>query len=145
MNADEDYGFDVAGFLHLPQVLTDAEVKACNKAIDAVGQEEGMLQKLLQHPVLQRYLESLCGPEFAMDQPPSVVANAPNTATGVRLLGHDPERNRRLRYVNYAETRISHGIRVVWALSPRPEEGGIVLVPASHTRSMTPPAEFLNG
>ena len=32
MNADEDYGFDVAGFLPLPQVLTGAEVEACNKA-----------------------------------------------------------------------------------------------------------------
>ncbi len=28
MNADEDYGFDVTGFLHLPRVLSAAEVAA---------------------------------------------------------------------------------------------------------------------
>ncbi len=144
MNADEDYGFDVAGFLHLPQVLTDAELEACNKAVDAVGQEE-VFQKLQQHPVLHSYLESLCGPEFILDQPPSVVADASDKVTRVALKGHEPERDRRLRYVNYAETRISFGVRVVWALSPTPEEGGVVLVRASHTRSTTPPTEFLSG
>ena len=43
MNADEDYGFDVSGYLHVPQVLTPDEVAACNEAIDAVGRSEGML------------------------------------------------------------------------------------------------------
>ena len=40
MNADEDYGFDIAGFIHLQQVLTREEVAACNKAID--DQADGM-------------------------------------------------------------------------------------------------------
>jgi ectoine hydroxylase-related dioxygenase (phytanoyl-CoA dioxygenase family) len=144
MNADEDYGFDVAGFLHLPQVLTSAEVEACNKAIDAAVREEDMFQQLQQHPVLQSYLESLCGPDFALDQSPSIVANASDKAEVV-LKDHDPERNRRLRYVNYSETRTCHGVRIMWALAPTPTEGDIVLVPASHTRSTTPPAGFLNG
>ena len=62
MNADEDYGFDVFGFIHIPQALTPAEVDACNQALDAVGGEEGGLldsphgdpfRALQQHPVLQ--------------------------------------------------------------------------------------------
>ena len=43
LNADEDYGFDVAGFLHVRQALSAGEVAACNEAIDAVGRDEGML------------------------------------------------------------------------------------------------------
>ena len=43
MNKDEDYGFDVAGYLHIPQLLSADEIEACNRAIDAVGREDGML------------------------------------------------------------------------------------------------------
>ena len=153
MNSDEDYGFDVAGFLHLPQVLTVAEVEACNRAIDAVGRDEGMLEwgtpwgdafrALQEHPVLVGILESLCGPGFAMDSPPSMVAPGAD-GTAVPLAAGDPEGNRRLRYVNRAGVRLCHGVRVVWALAtPSEGEGGLVLVPASHNRRMEPPAEFL--
>ena len=44
MNSDQDYGFDVAGFIRLPQVLTAEEMQACTQAIDAVGRDEGMLE-----------------------------------------------------------------------------------------------------
>ena len=37
MNADEDYGFDVAGFLHVPGALSAAEVAACSEALDDAG------------------------------------------------------------------------------------------------------------
>ena len=36
------YGFDVWGFLHLPQVLTAVEVAAWTRAIDAVGRADGI-------------------------------------------------------------------------------------------------------
>ena len=71
LNADEDYGFDVAGFLHIRDVLTAEQVEACNKAIDAMGQQDGILEwppphgepfLALQNPVLQKYVEALCGP-----------------------------------------------------------------------------------
>ena len=155
MNADDDYGFDVAGFLHLRQVLTAAEVEACNEAIDAVGRQDGMLEwpapyseafrALQQHPSLQDYLEALCGPDLVMDQLPSMVAAGADASAVVPLTAGDPERNRRLRYVNYADVRICHGVRVIWALAPTPADGGIVLVPASHRRSVEPPTDFLNG
>ena len=84
MNKDEDYGFDVAGYLHIPQLLSADEIEACNQAIDAVGREDGMLdwpepwcdpfRALQEHAVLQPYLESLCGTGFAQDRSPVLVS-----------------------------------------------------------------------
>jgi len=156
MNADQDYGFDVAGFIHLPQVLTTKEIEACNRALDAVGQNEGMLdwpapwgdafRTLQEHSVLIGVLESLCGPGFVIDRLPSMVAAGADGIAGVPLPAGDPADNRRLRYINRKGERICHGVRVVWALAPSiPEEGGVVLVPASHNRGMEPPADFLSG
>ena len=61
MNADEDYGFDIAGFLHLKQVLTAADVVACRQAIDVAGGNGQIEFPAQSHPVLQSYLEALCG------------------------------------------------------------------------------------
>ena len=153
LNADEDYGFDVAGFLHIRDVLTAEQVEACNKAIDAIGQRDGTLGwpplhgepfLALQHPILQKYVEALCGPDFVMDQLPSLVANGAN-ATTVQLTAGDPESNRRLRYMSNGIDRVCHGVRVVLALAPTPDDGGVVVVPASHKRLGEPPSGFLDG
>ena len=90
MNADQDYGFDVAGFIVVPQVLSAEQVQACNQAIDAVGRDEGMLEwpgpsgaafrMLQEHPVLQEILAALCGPDYVLDGPPMGCACA--TACG---------------------------------------------------------------
>jgi hypothetical protein len=123
MNAEEDYGFDVSCFLHLSQVLTPAQVKACTDAIDTVGRKDDMLAwpaphcdpflELRQHPMLCEYLESLCGADFALDQVPSLIADGPEADARLPLQGDDPEHNRRLRYVNFQNTRTSHGVRDV--------------------------------
>jgi len=156
MNAEQDYGFDVAGFLHLPQVLSEGELKACNRAIETVGQTEGMLdwpapwcnsfRVLMEHPVLQDCLKSLCGEGFAVDRAPHLIDAADDQASRVRLFGSDPDRNRRLRYLNDNGMRICHGVRIVWSLAPSTDdEGGIVLVPCSHRRSTEPPTDLLSG
>ena len=152
MNADEDFGFDVSGFIHVPQVLSAAEVAACNAALDAVGEDDGMLEwpapwcdafaALQEHPVLLSYLEALCGPGFAVDRAPAMVQPNGEANGRVPLSAGDPQQNRRLRYINNAETRVSHGVRVVWALAPA-DAGVVVLVPASHQRWFDPPAEVL--
>ena len=110
IDADEDYGFDVAGFIHVPQVLSAADVAACNEAIDAVGRDAGILewpaphcapfQGLQQHPVLTSYLEALCGSGFVMDRPPTLVADGPE-GTVVPLTNGPPEDRRRLQYANH--------------------------------------------
>ena len=155
MNADEDYGFDIAGFIHLHRVLTAEEVNRCSQAIDAIGREEGLLEwptpwsepfrKLQQHPVLKNYLQALCGPDFALEQPPRVVAGSREADGRVTFAAGDPELNRRLRYVCHGEVRVCNGVRVVLALAPTPDQGGLVVVPASHKRDTEPPADFLAG
>ena len=43
MSNEEDYAFDVAGYLHVPGVLSRGEVEALNRALDEAGAPEGML------------------------------------------------------------------------------------------------------
>ncbi|MBI85100.1 MAG: hypothetical protein CMJ81_18045 [Planctomycetaceae bacterium] len=156
MNKEWAYGFDVSGFVHLPGVLTTADVEACNRAIDAVdGNEEGPawtapqgepFRMLMDHPVLKSCLEALCGKGYMVDEQPAMISAGPEAAVGVPLTAGDPERNCRLRYVNQPNGRICHGLRVVWCLEDtRPGEEGIVLVPASHNRRMEPPQKLLSG
>ena len=94
MNAQEDHGFDVYGYLHLSQVLTPAEVETCIQAFEAVGSNGNSpvapIEALLQHPVLTDDLESLCGTGFVEDKPPRHVAVRPGRATGWRW-SNDPE------------------------------------------------------
>lgn len=73
LNADEQYGFDVSGFIHLQQVLTPEEVAACNQAIDEAGEGMPPFQQLLEHPILHNYVKALCGDAHSLDQPPSLV------------------------------------------------------------------------
>ena len=156
MNKEWAYGFDVSGFVHLPGVLTAADVEACNRAIDAVGcNEEGLawtapqgepFRMLMDHPVLKSCLEALCGKGYMVDEQPAMILAGPEAAGGVPLTAGDPERNCRLRYVSQSSGRICHGLRVVWCLeATRPGEEGIVLVPASHNRRTEPLQELLSG
>ena len=43
MSNEENYAFDVAGYLHVPGVLSRGEVEALNRALDEAGAPEGML------------------------------------------------------------------------------------------------------
>src|SRR5438093_40008 len=43
MSNEENYAFDVAGYLHVPGVLSREEVVVLNRALDAAEQAEGML------------------------------------------------------------------------------------------------------
>ena len=148
MNKDEDYGFDVAGYLHIPQLLSADEIEACNRAIDAVGREDGMLdwpepwcapfRALQEHAVLHTYLESFCGTGFAQDSSPVLVSGG----SGV-ISAADAERRRRLRYMYHGGKRVCHGLRVIWALTSPSQEGGILLVPGSHNRWIEPSDEVL--
>ena len=72
MSADEEYGFDVSGFIHLQQVLTPDEVATCNQAIDATGEDMAPLEELVEHPVVHDYVRALCGDDHSLDQPPSL-------------------------------------------------------------------------
>ena len=40
MSNEEDYAFDVAGYLHVPGVLSRGEVAALNRVLDEAGASE---------------------------------------------------------------------------------------------------------
>lgn len=119
MNAEEDYGFDVSGFLHLPQVLTAAEVLACDQA-NRSGRPDGGHARLagttlcpvsgaVDAPGSGRVPGALCGAGFTVDKGPSLVADGPEGTAGVPLTTGPVENLRRLRYANFEDTRVSKG------------------------------------
>ena len=91
MSNEENYAFDVAGYLHIPGVLNQEEVAVLNEALDAVGESEMLLggssphrelfRDLLVHPKLIWYLNQIVGHGFRLDQAP-------------RLLGESRRRSR---------------------------------------------------
>ena len=44
MTNEENYRFDVAGYMIVPGVLTAAELKACNQALDQLASDNGPLR-----------------------------------------------------------------------------------------------------
>ena len=78
MTNEENYAFDVAGYLHVPGVLSQEEVAALNAALDAVEDNETLLggdsshrelfRALLVHPTLVWYLNQMIGHGFRLDQ-----------------------------------------------------------------------------
>ena len=83
MTNEENYRFDVAGYMIVPGVLTAAELNACNQALDQLASNNGPLRwtspvcnplrALREHPVLMQYLEQICGEGFRLDESPRLV------------------------------------------------------------------------
>ena len=83
MNNEEDYAFDVAGYLHVPSVLKPEEVKELNQVLDEMEKSTGMLgwpvpqrepfRDLLVHPKLVWYLNQIVGHGFRLDQAPRLL------------------------------------------------------------------------
>jgi hypothetical protein len=82
MSNEENYCFDVAGYLHVPGVLARAEVESLNATIDGMEALEGMLgwpgeakepfRELLVHPTLVWYLNQIVGQGFRLDREPEI-------------------------------------------------------------------------
>ena len=83
MTNEENYRFDVAGYMIVPGVLTAAELNACNQALDQLASNNGPLRwtspvcnplrALREHPVLMQYLEQICGEGVRVDESPRLV------------------------------------------------------------------------
>ena len=83
MSNEEDYAFDVAGYLHVPGALKSEEVKELNRALDGMKKSTGMLgwpvpqrdpfRDLLVHPKLVWYLNQIMGHGFRLDQAPQLL------------------------------------------------------------------------
>ncbi len=82
MSNEENYAFDVAGYLHIPSVLTQDEVAALNEALEFIGESDTLLggtspyreffRDLLVHPKLVWYLNQIVGHGFRLEQAPQL-------------------------------------------------------------------------
>lgn len=153
MTNEENYCFDVAGYLIVRNVLTEEEVQACNQALDQVGRSDGMLEwpppfrdpflELRDHPVLAWYLEQLCGEEYRLDRKPRLI-DVEADDTGAPLASGDQPPDRSRFYYHQSNIRFCQGVLALWALADvNPGDGGFVLISASHKSYVEPPAEVL--
>ena len=155
MSNEEDYAFDVAGYLHLPGVLTGPEVDALNQALGEVGEDEGMLgwpephrelfRDLLVHPRLVWYLNQLIGHGFRLDQAPRLLGRR-HGDTSNSLAGGDEPRNPSRAYFQQNGRRSCQGLKAIWVLDDvAPGDGGLVVVQASHKSNVATPQDLLTG
>ena len=153
MTNEENYRFDVAGYMIVPGVLTAAELKACNQALDQLASDGGPLRwtspacnplrALREHPVLMQYLEQICGEGFRLDESPRLVESC---AEATDLSGGDEWVDWSRAYRQYNGNRFCQGVRAFWALADvGAEDGGLVVVPASHNSTVPAPQDLIDG
>ena len=155
MSNEENYHFDVAGYLIVPGVLTADELQACNRELDQLGSVDGALpwkqpscKSLLalgDHPVLVQYLEQICGEGFRLDQSPCLIGPGAGEAE-MSLLGGGEWQDWSRAYRQHNGGRFCQGVRALWALADVGEgDGGLVVVPASHNSTVEAPRELVSG
>jgi len=155
MTNEENYCFDVAGYLILRGVLTPEEVAECNRALDRGERLDGMLgwapplrepfRKLLAHPTLVWYLNQICGTGFRLDRGPRLIGDAAGDS-GRQLEGGNEPRDPSRAYYYQNGRRLCEGVCAVWALADqKPEDGGFTLIPCSHKSNVETPEDVLSG
>jgi ectoine hydroxylase-related dioxygenase (phytanoyl-CoA dioxygenase family) len=148
LTPEEDYGFDVGGFIVVPQVLKASEIEACNEALDTDGLQDpdrlpSALVRLVAHPVLARYLDQLTYDGYYLDGPPRLVDAESSNG---RLIGGNEPREATRAYYHQNDVRFAQGVIAIWALTDVDEEdGGFVLVPASHKSGVESPESLIDG
>ena len=153
MSNEENYAFDVAGYLHIPGALNQEEVAALNEALDAAGENEALLgdlhrelfRDLLVHPKLVWYLNQIVGHGFRLDQAPRLLGNREGEI-GTTLVGGDEPRNPSQAYRQQNGRRRCQGVRAIWVLEDVAEgDGGLVVVQASHKSNVETPDDLATG
>ena len=164
LSYEERYGFDVSGFLLLPQVLSPAEAAT-------LSADTGRHTGLQNHPTLAGALECMFagGVEQLRMQSPDPrnlnIAEAPlslgvdavlryradrkphesaaDSAPPNFLLGGD-EGSLRRGYTADSGAMLCGGVQAIWALGEL-NGGSITVVPASHRSALSAPAAVLTG
>ncbi len=155
MSNEENYCFDIAGYLHVPGVLNRGEVEAMNKALDEAGKNEGMLgwpeglrepfRDILIQPHLVWYLNQIIGHGFRLDREPEWLSDA-TCDTSAPLSGGNEPRNPARAYYHQNGRRFCEAVRVIWALSDVNEgDGGFVMVPRTHKGNVETPEDVATG
>ena len=155
MSNEENYAFDVAGYLHVPAVLTRSEVTALNQALDSADEREGMLgwpapqrelfRDLLVQPQLVWYLNQLMGHGFRLDQAPRLLGDRADEVDAP-LTGGDEPRNPSRAYFQQNGRRSAQGLKAIWVLDNiAAGDGGLVVVQASHKSNVATPQDLTTG
>ena len=155
MSNEENYAFDVAGYLHIPGVLNQEEVAALNDALNSDGESETLLggdsphrelfRDLLIHPKLVWYLNQIVGHGFRLDQAPQLLGQREGEVDAA-LVGGDEPRNPSLAYRQQNGRRRCQGVKAIWALEDVAEgDGGLVVVQASHKSNVETPNDLATG
>ncbi|SVB39561.1 uncharacterized protein METZ01_LOCUS192415, partial [marine metagenome] len=108
MSNEENYCFDVAGYVHVRGVLTGDEVDALCQALDESGKTEEMLgwpaplqtpfRDLLVHPRLVWHLNQIIGYGFRLDQEPKLLCDSTCDVTAPLVGGGEPRDPARAYY-----------------------------------------------
>lgn len=155
MSNEENYAFDVAGYLYIPSVLTQDEVAALNEALESIGESHTLLggaspyrelfRDLLVHPKLVWYLNQIIGHGFRLDQAPQLLGQS-NSEISTKLVGGDEPRNPSLAYRQQNGWRSCQGVKAIWTLEDIAEgDGGLVVVQASHKSNVETPHDLMHG
>ena len=155
MSNEENYCFDIAGYLHVPGVLNRGEVEALNKALDEAGKTEGMLgwpeglrepfRDILVQPHLVWYLNQIIGHGFRLDREPEILCDE-TCDTSAPLIGGNEPRNPGRAYYHQNGRRYCQAVRVIWALADVNEgDGGFVMVPRTHKANVATPEDVATG
>ena len=155
MTNEENYAFDVGGYLIVRGALNKVEVERLNKTLDESGQTGGMLgwpaplrdpfRELMVHPALVWYLNQIVGYGFRLDRPPRLLGTDADDVGGP-LTGGDEPRNPSRAYFLQNGRRQCQGVRAIWALADVNEgDGGFVLIQASHKSNVEAPEDLLTG
>ena len=155
MSNEENYRFDITGYLHLPGMLDRGEVDRLNEALDEAGRHTGMLgwttplrdpfRDLLVHPGLVWYLNQMIGSGFRLDGAPRLLCDETCDVTAPLVGGNEPRQPGRA-YYHQNGRRICEAMQVLWALSPvNAGDGGFVMVPGTHKSNVETPDEVATG
>ena len=130
MTNEENYHFDVTGYLIVPGVLTVRSVeRLATKHLISSETADGAspscvsscsaLHFLRDPPVLTQYLEEICGENFRLDRSPHLIeVNGDGSENGkVPLSGGSEWQDWSRAYRQYNGSRFCQGLRVIWALA----------------------------
>ncbi len=155
MTNEENYAFDVAGYLHIPGILSEEEVKSLNDALDEINDSETLLggssphrelfRDLMVHPTVVWYLNQIVGHGFRLDKAPRLLGQREDEV-GQTLVGGDEPRNPSQAYRLQNGRRSCQGVKVIWVLDHVEEDdGGLVVVQASHKSNVETPNDLATG
>ena len=150
MTNEENYAFDVAGYLHIPGVLNQEEVAALNEALDTVGDSKNLLGRVGYTPrIVPRSTcpskigvvsESDCRTRISTRSGTSRLLGQRDGEIGMTLRGGDEPRNPSQAYFLQNGQRSSQGVEAIWVLDDvKTGDGGLVVVQASHKSNVETP------